>query len=170
MAARGQDNGNWRIVPFFFACLASSALLISGRIRTSINLNLPNKNNLTLATSPASYPMLYGCTIYTIPHQQFQLSSLSILQFGVFSSGCSKLPQSMPYLDCCTTHSFPDVGFSLSSICPWACWPLSHPSCTFPPHPALLILMKICYKYARNMLEICRIICKICRIYIKNIH
>jgi hypothetical protein len=59
--------------------------------------------------------MLYGCTIYTVPHQLFQHSSLCISPFGFLSSGCRKscLPQSMLYGR--TTQAVPDIGFSLSS-------------------------------------------------------
>ncbi len=59
----------------FFARPARSALLISGRRRTLISRS-PIIS--TFSTSPARDPMLYGCTIYTVPHQRFQLSSLCI--------------------------------------------------------------------------------------------
>ena len=59
--------------------------------------------------------MLHGCTIYTVPHQRFQFSSLCISPLGFLSSGCSKLPPSMH--SGCTTHAVPDIGFSHSSLC-----------------------------------------------------
>jgi hypothetical protein len=97
-----------------FARPARSALLISGRRRTSIS-RFPIIS--TFSTSPARDPMLprYGCTIYTVPNQRFQLSSLCISPLGFLSSGCSKLPQSMLYGRTGTTHAVLVISFSHSS-------------------------------------------------------
>ncbi len=73
--------GQWELF-IFFARPARSALLISGRRRTSISRS---QITSTFATSPACDPMLYGCTIYTVPHRLFQLLSLCISPLG-FSS------------------------------------------------------------------------------------
>jgi hypothetical protein len=97
----------------FFARPARSVLLISGRRRTSSMISRsPIISMFSLKASRD--PMLYGCTIYAVPHQRFQHSSLCISPFGFLSSGCSKLPQSMLY--CRTTQAVPDIGFSLSSL------------------------------------------------------
>jgi hypothetical protein len=64
--------------------------------------------------SHKSSSRLYGCAIYTVPHQRFQHSSLCISPFGFLSSGCSKLPQSMLYGR--TTQAVPDIGFSLWTL------------------------------------------------------
>jgi hypothetical protein len=71
----------------FFARPASSALLISGRRRTSIMISRSPIISI-FSLSPAHDPLLYCCTIYTFPHQRFQHSSLCILPFGFFSSDC----------------------------------------------------------------------------------
>jgi hypothetical protein len=94
----------------FFACPARSALLISGRRRTSISRS-PIIS--TFSTYPARDPILYGCTIYTgdspsaIPalvplHFTARISLLGLQQVA----GC---------LNPCSTHAVPDIGFSHSS-------------------------------------------------------
>jgi hypothetical protein len=71
-----------------FARPARSALLVSGRRRTSIMIS----RSPIISIRPARDPMLHGCTIYIVPHQRFQHSSLCISPFGFLSSVCSKLP------------------------------------------------------------------------------
>ncbi len=72
---------------------------------------LPNHlNSSTFSTSPASDPMLYGCTIDMTPQQLFHRLSHCILPFGFLSSGCSKLPTSMLYHDASGTPTRYIVG------------------------------------------------------------
>jgi hypothetical protein len=63
--------------------------------------------------------MLYGCTIYTVPHQRFQNSSLCISPLGFLSSGRSKLPRHKRFLTL------------VSRFRPFACWSPSQPSYAF---------------------------------------
>ena len=67
--------------------------------------------------------MLFGCTIYTVPHQRFQLSSLRISPLGFFFSRSPIIstfsiisPARDPMLFGCTIYTVPHQRFQLSSL------------------------------------------------------
>ncbi len=93
--AWGQDNGNCS----FFSLARLAQLCSSLRLVTVDSLeghqswsHAPQSSPYSLL-SPARDPMLYGCTIYTVPHQRFQHSSLCISPLGILSgsSGSGEL-------------------------------------------------------------------------------
>ncbi len=143
---KGRTMGNVH----FFARLACSALLISGRRRTSIS----RSPILSISSpSPARASMLYGCSTL------FPISCSSIRPSAFHHSDFS--PQAAAScLNPCSMVAQRERFLTLAScIRPFPCSPPSQPSYTFrPPHHGLPISMQL-GRTTHAVPDICSSVC-----------